>query len=347
MKIQMQPMRPIWPMLLGLFGIVAIGSAGCMKIIPAIVPGVEAEASINAEFPFESRFVEVLGSTMHYVEQGEGPPILLLHGNPTSSYLWRNVIPHLSPEGRVIAVDLIGMGKSGKPDIAYRFEDHIEYVEAFIEALGLENIVLVLHDWGGGIGFDYAMRNPENVRGIAFMEAVLRPARWQDADVVARYLFRNLRDEKTGYDLIVRQNYFVEKLMPMMAGRELTEEEMEHYRAPYLNESDRKAIQVWPQEIPFDGSPERTHRRIGATYEKLETSSMPLLLLVSEPGMIMSEQRVATLERELPRMQKKSIGPGMHYVQETQPTRIGKAVASWISGLEPVRGSDTMTAPGD
>jgi len=305
-----------------------------MQIIPAIAPGVDAEPSISAEFPFESRFVEVLGSRMHYVEQGEGDPILLLHGNPTSSYLWRNVIPHISPTGRVIAVDLIGMGKSDKPDIAYQFQDHIQYVDAFIETLGLENVVLVLHDWGGGIGFDYAMRNPENVRGIAFMEAVVRPSRWDDADMVGRYLFKNLRDEETGYDLIVRDNYFVEKLIPMMAGRDLSEAEMNYYRAPYLEEADRKPVRVWPQELPFDGIPERTHVRIAATYEKLKVSDVPLLLLVAEPGLIMTEDRVAIFESELPRMETENIGPGMHYVQETQPTNIGKALASWIMGLE-------------
>ena len=315
-------------------GLCAIGLTGCMQIIPAVAPSVDAEPSISAEFPFESRFVEVLGSRMHYVEQGEGDPILLLHGNPTSSYLWRNVIPHISPTGRVIAVDLIGMGKSDKPDIAYQFQDHIRYVDAFIETLGLENVVLVLHDWGGGIGFDYAMRNPENVRGIAFMEAVVRPSRWEDANAVGRYLFQNLRDEETGYDLVVRENYFVEKLMPMMAGRDLSEEEMDHYRAPYLKEADRKPVFVWPQELPFDGIPARTHVPIAATYEKLKVSDVPLLLLVAEPGLIMTEDRVAIFESELPRMETKNIGPGMHYVQETQPTNIGKALASWIAGLE-------------
>jgi len=311
----------------------AIVMTGCMQILPAIAPGVDAEPSIGSDFPFESNFVDVLGSKMHYVESGVGDPILLIHGNPTSSYLWRNVIPHLSTKGRVIALDLIGMGKSGKPDISYQFADHVKYVDAFIEALELENIALVLHDWGGGIGFDYAMRNPENVRGIAFMEAVLRPSRWEDAPVVAKYLFGNLRDEERGYDLIVRDNYFVEKLMPMMAGRELTEDEMEHYRAPYLKESDRKPIRVWPQEIPIDGIPERTHTRIAATYERLKGSDIPLLLLVAEPGMIMSEQLVATLQAELPRLVTKKIGPGMHYVQETQPTNIGRAVANWIAEL--------------
>ncbi len=326
--------------LVGLFGTVALvilfGISGCMSLIPAIAPGVEAEPSISADFPYQSKYVQVLGSRMHYVEEGQGDPILLLHGNPTSSYLWRNVIPHLRPEGRVIALDLIGMGKSDKPDLNYQFEDHIKYVEGFIEVLGLKKVVLVLHDWGGGIGFDYAMRHPENVRAIAFMEAVMRPTRWEDAGAIAEYLFTNLRDEEVGYDLLVRENYFVEKLMPMMAGRDLSEQEMDYYRAPYLNESDRKPVQVWPQELPISGSPERTHTRIAATYERLKESTMPLLLLTAEPGMIMNAESVATLKRDLPRMKTVGIGPGMHYVQETQPTKIGKAVASWIAELEPV-----------
>ncbi len=328
-------MKSLWKTLV-LASLCLAGSSGCMKIIPAIAPGVDAEPSISAAFPYESKFVEVLGSRMHYIDEGEGDPILFIHGNPTSSYLWRNVIPHVRKAGRVVAVDLIGMGKSDKPDLAYELSDHIEYVEAFIEALELENILLVLHDWGGGIGFDYAMRHPENVRGIAFMEAVLRPSRWQDAPAIARYLFKNLRDEKTGYDLIVRDNYFVENLMPMMAGRDLSEEEMDYYRAPYLKEADRKPIRVWPQEIPLDGVPERNQIRMSATYEKLKNSTMPLLLLTADPGMIMDPNLVATLKRELPRMTTEEIGPGMHYVQETQPTNIGKALNRWITGLESV-----------
>ena len=310
---------------------------GCTSIMPMMAPGVDAEPSISADFPYESHFVDVLGSKMHFVEQGDGDPILLIHGNPTSSYLWRNVIPLISPVGRVIAVDLIGMGQSDKPDIAYQLEDHIAYVDAFIEALDLENIVLVLHDWGGGIGFDYAMRNPENVRGIIFMEAVVKPMSWADTNFAEKYLFQTLRAEPDGHDLIVGDNYFVEKLIPMMAGREMSQTEMDVYRAPYLHESDRKPIRVWPQEIPFDGIPERTHIRITQTYEKLKTSSVPLLLLVADPGAIVKAEFAETLKRELPRMETRDIGPGIHYVQETQPTKIGHAAASWIPTLAPVR----------
>jgi haloalkane dehalogenase len=314
----------------------AVGLTGCMTIMPLMAPGVDAEPSISAEFPYESQYVEVLGSKMHFIEQGEGDPILMLHGNPTSSYLWRNVIPHVSPAGRVIAVDLIGMGKSDKPDIAYKLQDHIRYVDAFIETMGLENVVLVLHDWGGGVGFDYAMRNPENVRGIVFMEAVVKPMTWADTNFAEKYLFETMRDEEDGYDLNIRDNYFVEKLLPMMAGRALSEAEMDVYRAPYLEAAHRKPVRVWPEEIPIDGTPERNYILISETYEKLKESSIPLLLLVGDPGMIMKEEFVATLKNELPRMETREIGPGMHFLQETQPTNIGQATESWITTLATV-----------
>jgi haloalkane dehalogenase len=314
----------------------AVGMTGCMTIMPMMAPGVDAEPSISAEFPYESQYVEVLGSKMHFIEQGQGDPILMLHGNPTSSYLWRNVIPHVSPAGRVIAVDLIGMGKSDKPDIAYKLQDHIRYVDAFIETMGLENVVLVLHDWGGGVGFDYAMRNPENVRGIVFMEAVVKPMTWADTNFAEKYLFETMRDEEDGYDLNIRDNYFVEKLLPMMAGRTLSETEMDVYRAPYLEAADRKPVRVWPEEIPIDGTPERNYILISETYEKLKESSIPLLLLVGDPGMIMKEEFVATLKNELPRMETREIGPGMHFLQETQPTNIGQATESWITTLATV-----------
>ena len=158
--------------------------------------------SPSPEFPYESKFVEVLGSQMHYVESGEGDPVLYLHGNPTSSYLWRNVIPHTAKHNRSIAVDLIGMGKSDKPDIGYRFFDHLKYIEGFVEALGLENITLVIHDWGGGLGVSYARRHQENVQGIAFMEAVVKPMTWAEMNPVQKFMFKRMRDQKKGDRMI-------------------------------------------------------------------------------------------------------------------------------------------------
>src|SRR3990172_6764945 len=168
------------------------------------------QQEISAAFPYESRFVEVHGSRLHYVEEGAGDPVLFLHGNPTSSYLWRNVIPHVSPLARSIAPDLIGMGKSDKPDIDYRFFDHARYVDGFIDALGLRNITLVVHDWGSALGFHYACRHESNVRAIAFMEAIVRPITWDEWPEQARQGFQGFRTPGLGEQMVIEQNMFVE-----------------------------------------------------------------------------------------------------------------------------------------
>ncbi len=199
---------------------------------------------------------------MHYIEQGRGEPILFLHGNPTWSYLWRNVIPHVSPLGRCIAPDLIGMGRSDKPDIDYRFVKHAEYVEGFIAALGLRNITLVIHDWGSALGFDHSFRHEGSVRAIAFMEAIIRPSTWREQTLITRWMFRRFRHAVKGRRMIIDRNFFVERMLPMMAGRRLSEEEMEYYRAPYKDPASRKPLFIWPNQIPFDGDPPDTHERI-------------------------------------------------------------------------------------
>jgi len=315
-------------------GIAAIALSGCLQVMPLLAPDArDVEPDISAAFPYESRFASVMGSRMHYVEQGEGDPILLIHGNPTSAYLWRNVIPHLSGQGRVIAVDMIGFGKSDKPDIAYRFEDHAAYIEAFIEALQLENLTLVLHDWGGAVGLDYAARNPDNVRGVAFMEAVIRPMSWESANFAERYLFQTFRDPDRGERILAEQNYFVETLLPMMSGRRLSEEEMAAYRAPFPTVESRRPVAQWPREIPIGGEPARNVERIGANYAWLRSSDTPVLLIYAEPGMIVKPAFREQLEKELPRLETRFVGSGLHYLQEVQPTRIGEALADWIGAL--------------
>ena len=197
----------------------------------------DSSAAISAEMPYETQYVEVLGSQMAYVEAGEGDPILFLHGNPTSKYLWRNIMPHLADQGRVIAPDLIGMGESDKPDIGYTFVEHAEYVQGFIDTLGLENITLVIHDWGSGLGFDYANRNRDNVKAIAFMEAAVAPA--FPPKFAARWIQRfnsswqAIRTEGMGEQLILENNAFVAQFLPRDVRRGLTEAEMAVYLAPY------------------------------------------------------------------------------------------------------------------
>ena len=181
-------------------------------------------SDIPTDFPYESRFVEVEGSKMHYVEVGSGDPILFLHGQPTSSYLWRNVLPHLAPLGRAIAPDLIGFGRSDKPDIEYRFVDHARYIDGFIEALGLDRLTFVIHDWGSGLGFHWARRHPERVRGLAFFEAILAPIpSWDDFPAELRDVFRGFRSPETGRSLLIDQNVFIEKVLPGAVVRGLTE----------------------------------------------------------------------------------------------------------------------------
>ncbi len=308
-----------------------IAQSGCLAVMPALAPKAkDVEANISAAFPYESRFAEVNGSQMRYVEVGTGDPIVLIHGNPTSAYLWRNVMPHLKGSGRVIALDLIGMGESDKPDIAYRFEDHAEYVAGFIEALGLQNITLVLHDWGGALGLDYAARSPDNVRAIVFLEAVMRPMSLKDADFGARYVFGRLRDPAQNHKIVAEDNYFVEKLLPMMTGRDLSDAEMAAYRAPFPTVESRRPVAQWPLEIPLDGEPVRNVRRIGANYAWLKAAETPVLMLYAEPGMIVRPNVRKALESELPRMRTTSVGSGLHYLQEVQPTRIGVEIARWI-----------------
>ena len=189
-----------------------------------------AAKAISADFPFESKYVEIHGSKIHYIDEGSGDPILFLHGNPTSSYLWRNIIPYLVPHGRCIAPDLIGMGKSDKPDLGYRFFDHSEYVEGFIDKLDLSNITLVIHDWGSALGFHYASRHESNVKGLAFMEAILATMpRWDGFPPDVRTMFEGFRTPEVGWDMIVNQNIFVEQVLPGGIVRKLTDEEMEMF----------------------------------------------------------------------------------------------------------------------
>lgn len=302
---------------------------------------------ISSEFPFESKYVEVLGSQMHYIDEGEGDPILFLHGNPTSSYLWRNIIPYVLPHGRAIALDLIGMGKSDKPDIPYRFQDHIDYVDGFIEALGLTNITLVIHDWGSGIGFHYAARYPGNIRGIAFMEAIMRPARWASLGRPQRFLFKRMRHPVKGERMIVKKNFFIKRLLPMMVVRKLSDAEMDVYRAPYVDPKSRLPLAQWPKEIPFDGVPADNDKIVDAYWHWLRESPIPKLLLWAKPGALISPDAAAGIAKALPNTTSVFVGKGKHYIQEDCPDEIGQAIALWLPGIVPSSDQGNMTDPSE
>ena len=291
---------------------------------------------ISGKFPFESKYVEVQASgiptaKLHYVEQGSGDPILFLHGDPTWSYLWRNVIPHLAPHGRCIAVDLIGMGRSDKPGIDYNFFDHVNYLEGFIEALDLKNITLVIHDWGSALGFHYARRHEANVRGMAFMEAIFRPIPgWDDLHPEFRRVFRLFRTPLVGRFLIAYRNVFIEKILPGSVIRTLTEEEMDHYRAPYPTVASRKPLWRWPKQVPFAGRPADVVEAVSVYHQWLQQTALPKLLLYAQPGAITRASTVEWCKQSMKNLKTVDIGPGRHFIQEDQPHKIGAEIAAWL-----------------
>jgi haloalkane dehalogenase len=289
---------------------------------------------ISADFPFESKYIEIRGSRIHYIEEGSGDPILFLHGNPTSSYLWRNIIPHVVSQGRCIAPDLIGMGKSDKPDIGYCFFDHAEYIESFIQEMGLENITIVIHDWGSGLGFHYAMRHENNIKGIAFMEAMVAPVpSWDMFSDAFQEIFKAFRTPDVGWDMIVNNNMFVEQLLPGGVARGLTEEEMKHYREPFEDPAHRKPVWVWPNELAIAGEPADVVEAIDAYSKKLQASDVPKLLFYATPGAILPEPMVEWCRQNLKNLKTVDIGPGIHYVQEDNPHLIGRELADWYASL--------------
>lgn len=287
-------------------------------------------SDIPTDFPYESHFVEVEGSKMHYVEVGSGDPILFLHGQPTSSYLWRNVLPHLAPLGRAIAPDLIGFGRSDKPDIEYRFVDHARYIDGFIEALGLDRLTFVIHDWGSGLGFHWARRHPERVRGLAFFEAIIAPIpSWDDFPAELRDVFRGFRSPETGRSLLIDQNVFIEKVLPGAVVRGLTEVEMERYREPFKDPASREPVYRWPNELPIGGEPADVTEIVGAYNAWLQETDVPKLLLHAEPGAITRAPLVEWCKANLKELEVVHVGAGIHYLQEDNPDGIGKAVADW------------------
>ncbi len=289
---------------------------------------------ISAGFPFKSNYIEVHGSNLHYVDEGEGDAILFLHGNPTSSYLWRNIIPHLTSVGRCIAPDLIGFGKSDKPDIEYRFFDHVKYVEGFIEKMGLHNVTLVIHDWGSGLGFHYAMRHESNIKGIAFMEAILMPIpSWDMFPADFREVFQAFRTPELGWDMLVNQNMFVEQILPGAMIRKLTEEEMNCYREPFKDPAHRKPVWRWPNELPIEGEPADVVEAVTTYNQKLQQSALPKLLFYATPGGLIDEQMIEWCRENLKNLKTIDIGPGIHFLQEDNPHLIGSELVSWYKGI--------------
>ncbi len=280
---------------------------------------------------------EVDGLEMAYVDVGAGEPtFVLLHGNPTSSFLWRDVIPPLTQLGRCVAPDLIGMGDSDKlpesgPD-SYTFVEHRRYLDGLLERIDLpERVVLVVHDWGSGLGFDWARRNPERVAGIAYMEAIVRPMSWDEWPEAARNAFQRMRSPE-GEELVLENNFFVERILPSSVLRELTEDEMEEYRRPFAEPGEgRRPTLTWPRQLPIDGEPADATEITAGYAEWLASSDVPKLFVNAEPGSILTGAQRETCRR-WPNQTEVTV-PGLHFIQEDSGERIGEAIAGWAGSL--------------
>jgi haloalkane dehalogenase len=287
---------------------------------------------ISAEDPHPRRRVTVDDSEMSYADTGgDGPIAVFLHGNPTSSYLWRNVIKEVAPVARCLAPDLIGMGESGESSSGYRFADHRRYLDAWFDAvLGTSSVFLVLHDWGSALGFHWAQRHPEQVKGIAYMEAIVCPiASWDDWPEPARKIFQAMRSP-AGEEIVLAKNTFVERILPASIIREITDEEMQHYRARFVEPGEsRRPTLTWPREIPIGAEPKDVHDIAESYSQWLQaSSSVPKLFVNADPGTILTGAQ-RELARRLPNQEEITV-KGLHFVQEDSPAEIGEAVSRFV-----------------
>ena len=291
---------------------------------------------LSETMSYEKKFASVKGKQIAYVEEGSGDPIVLLHGNPTSSFLWRNVIPELVESGRVIVPDLIGQGDSEKlpanegPE-RYTLEVAYSYVDGLLESIGAnENVTLVIHDWGTGVGFLWAMRHPAAVKGVAYMEGIVKPVSWSDWPESAVGIFKGFRSDK-GEDLILNRNMFIEGVLPSSVIRPLSNTEMDAYRAPHLETDDRQPLLNWPRQIPIEGEPKDVVALVNEYGAFMAASEIPKLFINADPGSILvGAQREFC--RSWPNQQEVTV-KGLHFIQEDSPVEIGQAVANWLKAL--------------
>ena len=277
----------------------------------------------------------VLNSTMAYRESGDpgAPTVLFLHGNPTSSYIWRNVIPLVAPIAHCIAPDLIGFGQSGKPDIAYRFADHVRYLDAFLAESGISSAYVVAQDWGTALAFHLAARKPEFVRGLAFMEFIWPMPTWDDFHAAGREIFRNFRTPGLGEKMILEGNAFVEQILPGATIRKLTDDEMAAYRAPFPTPESRRPTWRFPNELPIAGEPADVYSAMLEAHAALSQSSYPKLLFVGDPGVLVSPAFAEEFAKGLRNCSVVHLGSGAHYLQEDHPQAIGANIKQWLTDL--------------
>ena len=291
---------------------------------------------ISADPRYKRKFVNVNGKQMAYVEEGIGDAIVFQHGNPTSSYLWRNIMPHCQGLGRMIACDLIGMGESAKLDNSgpgrYTYAEQRDYLFALWDQIDLgENVVFVVHDWGSTLGFDWANQNRDRVQGIAYMEAVVKTLNWSDFPDLGRKVFQSFRSE-AGEGMVLGKNMFVERVLPGAVIRDMTEAEMDIYRKPYLVEGeDRRPTLTWPRQIPIEGEPENVCQIVDDYGTWLTESDLPKLFINAEPGSILTGKQ-REFCRNWPNQTEVTVN-GIHFIQEDSPDEIGQAVAKFVKDI--------------
>lgn len=278
-----------------------------------------------------SHFVEVDGAKMHYLEAGTGDVILFLHGIPTSSYLWRNIIPYLAPLGRCIAPDLMGFGQSDKPNIDYTVFDHIRYIEKFIDTLNLKNITLVMHGWGSIIGFQYAVQHEKNCKGLAFYEAFLRSLNGDSLSLPFEEQLMTLQEEP---DLLLNGCDYIDRILPQQIMQQLPEEDMQNYRQPFVQENTSKPIMQYLHELSDRSSKSKLTHLIEEYSNKLTRSQLPKLMLYSLPGFITTIASVIWAKENLPNIEITDIGEELHLAQESNPRIIAETISAWLQGLE-------------
>lgn len=291
---------------------------------------------VHKDFPYGSRYLTVNGVRLHYVDEGEGPPVLLLHGNPTWSYMYRNIIPYLAPYVRCIAVDLPGMGKSDKLELGCTLAEHAEYISSFIEQLGLIDPVLVGHDWGMAVGLEYAAANPGNVRAVAMLEpqALYPTPSWEEfTPAESAELFQLLRDPGQGWPFMRDNSVFVEGMPSIIINRQLSAEEHEYYREPFRNPEERRPMWVFPNQIPVDGQPPEVVKAVELRNRWFTGSDVPKLLFYAEPGCTIREPQVSWCREHLSNLTLCPIGKGFHHLTEENPQLIGLELQRWINAL--------------
>jgi haloalkane dehalogenase len=285
--------------------------------------------------PHPRRRVAAGGAEISHVDTGQGQPIVFLHGNPTSSYLWRNIIPHVSDLGRCLAPDLAGMGQSSPLPGEGRFADHVPVLDAWFDALQLRDVVLVLHDWGSALGFHWARRHADRVKAIAYMEALVQPRLWSDFVHGRDAIFRALRSER-GEAMALDDNFFVETVLPRSVLRPLSHEEMQAYRAPFAERAARKATLQWARELPIEGEPADVVAAVEAYGQWMAGNTLPKLFVNVEPGALLTG-RARDFCRQWPNQREVTVS-GSHYVQEDSPVQIGEALRGFVQGLRGIAG---------